>query len=135
MRKLAFVVIAGGLLIAAWSLFAQQFTRINITAYAASAPTNIVAVSTTPTAIFSSNTSLDQGRVLMRTVQNVGTVAVLYSINSTNVSSSAYHGVIAAGSVARDGIGSVLDLARVPFPIYVATESGTSSVVAVELTQ
>jgi hypothetical protein len=67
-----------------------------------------------------------------RTIQNVGTVPVLYCLGTT-ASATNYHGVLAPGSVARDGLGSVLDVSTWRGSVSVAVESGTGVVAAFEL--
>lgn len=97
---------------------------------------NLVAVSNAPVTIFSTNASVTDGRILSRTIQNVGTNPVLWLINSTNVSNTNYDGVIAAGTTNRDGKGGTLDVSSIPYPISLITESTAGTTVsAVELTQ
>jgi len=85
--------------------------------------------------LFSLNTAEFDGRTILRTVQNTGICPVLYSINTTNVSTTNYHGILACGSAARDGLGSVLDLSNIPFPVSFYTETATGVLAVVELTQ
>ncbi len=68
----------------------------------------------------------------LRLIQNVGTVPVLYSLGST-ASSTNYHGVLAAGLNARDGLGSIVDLSNWKGSVSIAVESGTGSVATLDL--
>lgn len=95
----------------------------------------VTNVSTTVITLFSTNKSELNGRVLVRTVQNNGTTPVLYAINFTNVSATAYHGIIAPGVASRDGLGSVLDLSAIRYPVSFRTESGSSEISIVEIRQ
>jgi hypothetical protein len=110
--------------------------RVNAKAEAVAVP-QILAVSNAVVTVFGTNNSTSGGRVLLRTLQNTGTNAVLYLINpSSTVSSTNYHGVLAGGVAVRDGLGSVLDLSKVPYPVSLITESANGTTVAVvELTQ
>jgi len=110
--------------------------RVNAKAEAVAAP-QILTVSNAVVTVFGTNNSTSGGRVLLRTFQNTGTNALLYLINPTNaVSSTNYHGVLAGGVSVRDGLGSVLDLSKVPYPVSLITESANGTTVAVvELTQ
>lgn len=110
-----------------------EFTREHHLALSVSSP-NVVTVTTTPQTVFTQNLALTDGRVLVRTLQNTGTTPVLYAIGAT-VTGTAYHGILAGGSVAKDGLGTVLDLSRVRGTVSLMTESGTSTVAVVELTQ
>jgi hypothetical protein len=101
-------------------------------ATAVSAPQIVTVTSTAVSTVFSLNPSLGVGRPILRTVQNTGTQPVLYLINSTNVSTTSYHGVLAAGQANRDGLGTVLDLSKVPFPVSFITESGSTTIAVVE---
>ena len=113
----------------------QASVEVNQKAEAYSGVQLLSVTNTTPTTAFSTNTSTTTGRVLCRSIQNVGTNAFLYLIGSTNVSATNFTGVVAGGAALRDGLGSILDLSRVPWPVYMKTESGSTTVSAVELTQ
>lgn len=135
MKKASFAIITAIGLVAL-TIWAQPgpLTRINHLAYSVSSP-SLVTVTTTAQTVFTANATQDVGRVLVRTIQNTGTVPILYRIGTSDASAAAYHGVIAAGSVAKDGLGSILDLSKVPFPVSLITESSTSVAALVELTQ
>jgi hypothetical protein len=100
-----------------------------------SLPLVLTISSTNITTLFSTNQATSLGRILLRTVQNTGTNACLYTIGVTNVSGTNYHGVLAGGSALRDGLGSILNLQHVPWPVSFTTESGTTTIAAIELTQ
>lgn len=72
--------------------------------------------------------------VRLRLLQNVGTVPVLYRLGGT-ASASAYHGVLAPCSTARDGLGSVVNLTAWRGSVSIAVESGTGVVSTVEIVQ
>ena len=95
---------------------------------------SLVTVSSTPQSVFATNNAIAAGRVLLRTIQNCGTNAVLYAIGTT-VATTNYHGVLAGGAAVRDGLGTVLDVSRIKVPVSLMTESGTSVCALVELTQ
>ncbi len=101
------------------------------------APPFLTNVTTAGMTLFSTNASRTAGRVLIRTVQNVGMVPVLYVINATtnSVATNYFHGIISGGVTNLDGLGSILDLSKVPFPVTFATASSSSVVSVVELTQ
>ncbi len=111
--------------------------RLNNIAQAVSAPSinQVLPGSTNIVTLFALNTAEFDGRTILRTVQNTGLCPVLYSINTTNISTTNYHGVLAGGSAARDGLGSVLDLSNIPFPVSFYTETATGVLAVVELTQ
>lgn len=113
----------------------QAVVREDHLANAVSSPLLVTATATNVVTLFSTNASRTAGRVLLRTVQNVGTVPVLYLIGSTNVSATNYHGVLAGGAAARDGLGSLLDLSRAPWPVSFQCESNSTVLCGVELTQ
>jgi len=128
--------IVGLLLVASWlivNLTGQPFVRVDNLSTSVVAP-QIVTVTGTAQYVFTASDVRTQGRVFVRTIQNTGTSPVLYAIGSV-ASASSYHGVIAAGSTARDGLGSVVDLSRFPGRVPVVTESGTSTICLVELQQ
>lgn len=95
----------------------------------------ITNITTSVTTLFSTNRAILDGKVLHRFVQNNGTVPVLYAINYTNVSATAYHGILAPGVSLRDGLGSVVDLSAVRFPVSFRTESGSSEISIIEMKQ
>jgi len=99
------------------------------------APRLLTVTNALITTVFTANQSVTRGRVLYRSIQNTGTNAFLYLINSTNVSSTNFTGVVAGGSAVRDGRGSIVELSRVPWPVSLTTESGATTVSVVELTQ
>lgn len=68
----------------------------------------------------------------IKMVQNNGTNALLYGIGVVPTTSS-YHGTIAGGTRARDGLGTSVDFSAVSVPIYVITESGTTEISVLEL--
>ena len=95
--------------------------------------TEPVIISTTTNAVvFDATVSTGPERIRQRTIQNVGTVAVLYRLGGT-ASDTEYHGVLAPGSAARDGLGSVLDVSNWRGTVSIAVESGTGVVVATEV--
>ena len=60
-----------------------------------------------------------QGRKLNSLViQNTGTQAIKYSINQSDCSAVLYHGVIAGGSGAGDGLGGVLSFDLTPQKVH-----------------
>jgi hypothetical protein len=95
----------------------------------------VTNITTTVVTLFSTNKAQLDGKVLNRFVQNHGTVPVLYAINFTNVSATAYHGVIAPGVALRDGLGSVVDFSAIRFPVSFRTESGSAEITIVEIKQ
>lgn len=109
------------------------FVRLNHLATDVSSP-SVITVTTNAQTLFSERLSGSDGRVLLRTMQNTGTKAVIFAIGST-VSLTNYHGILAAGSVARDGLGSVVDLRNWRGTISVMTETGTSTVSLMEMIQ
>ena len=112
-----------------------QAVVIQQKAEAYTAPRLLTVTNALITTVFTANQSVTRGRVLYRSIQNTGTNAFLYLINSTNVSSTNFTGVVAGGSAVRDGRGSIVDLSRVPWPVSLTTESGATTVSVVELTQ
>lgn len=92
-------------------------------------------VGTSVITLFSTNASRTAGRVIKREVRNMGTVAVLYAINYTNVATNSLHGVIPAGSAIRDGLGGKVDFTDVPFPISFRTATGNADLAILEVTQ
>ena len=94
----------------------------------------LTTVTTNAQTLFTERESPQNGRVLIRTLQNTGTTPVLYALNST-ASATNYHGILAAGLVVRDGLGSVVDLSNWRGTVSVVTETGTSVVSVFELTQ
>jgi hypothetical protein len=132
------LVVGIGLLIgAAMAAIGQSYVKVQQGAEGVSAPALVTVTNTSVVTVFGSTTndSVTAGRVLFRSIQNVGTVPILYRINSTNVSVTNYHGVIAGGTTNRDGLGSVLDLSRIRWPVSLRTEGGGGQVSVVELTQ
>jgi hypothetical protein len=124
-----------GLLALTTLVLGDTMVKVNQTAEQIAAP-SIITVTTTPQTLFTTNSSRSGGRVLFRSIQNTGTQPVLYALNSGGtVSTVSYHGVVAGGSGSRDGLGSIVDLSRVPYPVTVATESGTTTIAIIELTQ
>ena len=112
-----------------------QAVVIQQKAEAYTAPRLLTVTNALITTVFTANQSVTRGRVLYRSIQNTGTNAFLYLINSTNVSSTNFTGVVAGGSSVRDGRGSIVELSRVPWPVSLTTESGATTVSVVELTQ
>lgn len=92
-------------------------------------------VTTSVLTLFSTNASRSADRVLFRQVQNMGTVPVMYAINSTNVLTNSLHGVIAAGTAIRDGLGGRVDLSAFPYPISFRTASGNADIAVIEVRQ
>jgi hypothetical protein len=124
-----------GLLALTTLVMGDTMVKVNQAAESIAAP-QIITVTTTPQTLFTTNGSRTSGRVLFRSIQNTGTQPVLYALNSGGtVTTASYHGVIAGGSGTRDGLGSIVDLSRIPYPVTVATESGTTTIAIIELTQ
>lgn len=96
-----------------------------------SSPT-IVSTTSNTVALAANVTAGGYENVRLRLIQNIGTVPVLYCLGGT-ASASNYHGVLAPGIAARDGLGSVLDLTSWKGSVSVAVESGTGSVSTVEV--
>jgi hypothetical protein len=115
--------------------FAEGYFKLQQTANAVAAPQLLSVSNTTYVTVFTNNLSVTDGRVLLRSLQNTGTNPVLYAINTTNVSVTNYHGIIAGGKANLDGTGGILDLSRVPWPVSLTAVSGTSQVSVIELTQ
>lgn len=109
------------------------YVRVNHLAVNINTPAPIT-VGTEPVTIMTERISGAQGRVLVRTVQNTGTVPVLFAIGST-VSATTYHGVLAGGAVAKDGLGSILDLSNWRGTVSFMTESGETTLAPMEMTQ
>lgn len=100
---------------------------------------HIVSVSGTPANAFTNSTftareDVTISRRFVRTLQNVGTTPVLYALGST-VATTNYHGVLAAGTDARDGLGSLVDLSNWRGSVSVMCESGSGTVVTIEITR
>ena len=114
---------------------AQQIVEVQQKAEAYSGVQLLTITSTSVTTVWTNNPSATRGRVLYRGIQNTGTNAFLYLIGSTNVSSTNFTGVVAGGAATRDGLGSIVELSRAPWLISVKTETGQTTVSAVELTQ
>lgn len=126
------------LLVAPILASAQVFVRIANQGETVSAPTAGIGytnIGTSAITLFSTNASRSAGRVLMREVRNMGTVPVMYAINNTNVATNSLHGVLAAGTAIRDGLGGVRDFSAVPFPITFRTATGNADVSILEVTQ
>ena len=113
----------------------QVSVKVNQKADAYSGVQLLSVTNSAVTTVFSANASVTMGRVLYRGIQNTGTNAFLYLIGSTNVSSTNFTGIVAGGQAVRDGLGSIVDLSRAPWPVSLKTESGGTTVTAVELTQ
>lgn len=92
----------------------------------------VIISTTTNAVVFDATVSTGPENTRTRTVQNVGTVPVLYRLGGT-ASDTEYHGVLAPGSAARDGLGSVLDVSTWRGSVSIAVESGTGVVVATEV--
>jgi hypothetical protein len=71
-------------------------------------------------------------RLRVRTLQNIGTVPVMYAYGST-ASTTNLNGVLAPGSAARDGYGSMLYLDTWRGSVSIAVESGTGVVATGEV--
>lgn len=113
----------------------QPSVKVNQKAEAYSG-VQLLSLSTNVTTVWATNNlSSTTGRVLYRGIQNTGTNPFLYLIGSTNVSATNFTGVAAGGQAVRDGLGSIVDLSRVPWPVSLKTESGETTASAVELTQ
>jgi hypothetical protein len=123
------------------SAIAQPSVKIQQKAAAYSGVLLTTVTNTAATSIWTTNNlSSTDGRVLYRSLQNVGTNTVLYLIVSpgmtaTNAATTNYTGVLSAGSAIRDGLGGKVDLSQVPWKVSLITETGSSVVTAVELTQ
>lgn len=115
--------------------FGQTEVEIMDLASAVSNPQIVNVTNNAVVTVFANNPSRSKGRVILRTIQNTGTVPFLYLINSTNVSTANYHGVVAGGALVRDGLGSILDLSKISYPISLTTETGGTTVSVIELTQ
>ena len=136
-----------GLALLALTSYGQASVKIQQKAEAYSGVLLLTITNTVATTIWTNaNNSVTQGRILYRGIQNTGTNAFLYlivgpnlagSTNAalTNVSSTNYTGVVAGGLATRDGVGGIVDLSKVPWPVSVITESGVTAISAVELTQ
>jgi acetyl-CoA carboxylase carboxyltransferase component len=116
-------------------LQADTYVRVQKKAEACASPQVLTVNSSGVVTVFGTNNATQLGRILYRSIQNTGVVPFLYTINSTNVSTSNYHGVVAGGQVIRDGLGSIVDFSKIPYPVSMTTESGSTTVAVVELTQ
>lgn len=114
---------------------AETYVKIQKKAEAIASPQVLVISSTNVVTVFGTNNAVQLGRILYRSIQNTGVVPFLYTINSTNVTITNYHGVVAGGSTLRDGLGSIVDFSKIPYPISLTTESGATTIAVVELTQ
>lgn len=114
---------------------AGALVRVNQLGTGVSAPLLVTVTNNAVVTVLSTNESTTAGRVVLRTIQNVGTNPVLYCIASTNVSPTNFHGVLAGGSGMRDGLGSLLDVSRVPWPISLKCETGFTVIAVTEVTQ
>ena len=65
-------------------------------------------------------------------IQNVGTFPIFYALN-TIAGPNEYHGILAAGNAAQDGLGSVVDLSRDSVEYVSLYASGGDSKVCVYL--
>lgn len=63
--------------------------------------------------------------VSIRTLANVGTVAVMWRIGGTPTTDS-FHGVLGAGNTANDGFGGTVDLSRFRGNVYIAPITGST---------
>lgn len=71
----------------------------------------------------------DENGVAVRTLQNVGTVAVFYVLDPTNNPSfNNMHGVLAAGTSNNDGTGGFVDLSRFRGTVRVGPADGSSAI-------
>jgi hypothetical protein len=92
-------------------------------------------VGTSVITLFTTNAARQATRTLVREVRNMGTFAVMYAINNTNVSTNSLHGVIAPGTAIRDGLGGKLDLSAVPYPVSFRTATGDADLAILEVKQ
>jgi hypothetical protein len=116
------------------AVMAQSYVKVDHLAKAVKAP-QVLTIGTSVTLVFTNNESTTEGRIIVRTLQNTGTVPLLYAINQSDVTTASYHGVIAPGSVARDGLGSIVDFSHIPYRVAVKTESSSTTVALVDITQ
>ena len=118
------------------SAYSQASMKIQQKAEAYAGPQLLTITSTNVTTIWpTNNPSVTLGRVLYRSIQNTGTNAFLYLINSTNVSATNFTGVAAGGAAVRDGLGGIVDMSKIPWPVSLKTESGSTTISVTELTQ
>jgi hypothetical protein len=134
-KALACVVLLGLVLGTCWLNAQTAYVKIQKKAEAIAAPQVLVIASTNVVTVFGTNNVTTTGRILYRSIQNTGVVPFLYTINSTNVSITNYHGVVAGGSIIRDGLGSIVDFSKIPYPVSLTTESGATTAAIVEETQ
>jgi Zn-dependent alcohol dehydrogenase len=134
MKKLIAMAAVGVALVSA--AFAQNgaIVRVNHLAEEVSAP-RVLTVSNGVVNVFSNNASRTDGRTIVRTIQNTGTNALFYCIGNTNVTATNYHGILAAGSAMRDGLGSIGSFHATSTPIYIRSVTNWTEVAVVELTQ
>lgn len=97
-----------------------------------SAATNIISTTSNAVAMPACASTGGPESVRLRLLQNVGLVPVLYCLGGT-ASAANYHGVLAPGLAVRDGLGSVVNLTAWRGSVSIAVESGTGTVVAVEV--
>lgn len=117
---------------------AQVMVRVDGTGNAVSSPLPGIGytnIGTSALTLFSTNASRSAGRVIFREVRNMGTVPIMYAVNNTNVATNSLHGVIAAGTAIRDGLGGKVDFTAVPYPITFRTATGNADIAILEVTQ
>jgi hypothetical protein len=73
-------------------------------------------------------------KIVWRGVQNIGTNAALYLINSTNVSLSNLNGIVAGGVAMFDGLGTQMELPLVRTAVYGKAATNGTRVVVTEIT-
>lgn len=71
--------------------------------------------------------------IAIRYMQNCGNMPVKYAIN-TEVAAESFHGILAGGTVADDGLASVIDLSRFKGSIYAMSTGGDLRIATVEAT-
>jgi hypothetical protein len=114
---------------------AQNYVRIQQAADTVSAPSLVSVNDSNAVTVYSTNASRSVGRVLYRSVQNMGTIPVYFAINST-VSATNYHGILRPGIRMADGLGAILECGDTPFPVtLLCTTPGTTTVSVIEFKQ
>jgi hypothetical protein len=121
-----------GLILASAIYFGIAATITGPAGESLSTPIVTNAVSGSATTILTNRVGDPAGYTLVRTLQNVGTVAVLYALG-TNASTSSYHGILRGGTTNRDGTGGTVDLSHWRGLVTIITEGGTGTVSATEL--
>lgn len=93
------------------------------------APARIVTVAST------ANTPILEAKngVAKRSLHNVGTTVVVWKVGGVPTVDD-YHGVLAAGSAANDGLGSLQDLSDFKGDIYIISLTGAPRVCVFEAT-